>query len=240
MANINFFYPRPQKGAALGPERRRRQHRRRRASSSACRSSSAVPGSSGWSGQRAVGSTCSAPATCTPRWPSSRRSRRTSSWTTCTRRHVQRRASSCGRAQAAHLDHVVPLHRHLRLVHRLLRRDAAADQAQLLGPRRRHRSAPASTSPTSRSSAPLVGSVTRPFGGWLADKYGGARVTLGTFAGMVVFTLAVLVTLAQLTPNPTADPAIASDNQSLVPVVPRLLPAASSPRPASATARRTG
>ena len=29
----------------------------------------------------------------------------------------------------------------------------------------------------------------------------------------------------QLTPNPTADPAIATDNQSLVPVVPRLLPA---------------
>jgi NNP family nitrate/nitrite transporter-like MFS transporter len=62
-----------------------------------------------------------------------------------------------------------------------------------------------------------IGSVTRPFGGWLADKYGGARVTLGAFAGMVVFTLAVLATLMQLTPNPTADPSIASDNQSLFP-----------------------
>jgi NNP family nitrate/nitrite transporter-like MFS transporter len=62
-----------------------------------------------------------------------------------------------------------------------------------------------------------IGSVTRPFGGWLADKYGGAKVTLGAFSGMVVFTLAVLVTLMQLTPNPTADPAIASDNQSLFP-----------------------
>ncbi len=63
----------------------------------------------------------------------------------------------------------------------------------------------------------LVGSVTRPVGGWLADKYGGARVTLGAFGAMVVFTLLVLWTLTQLTPNPTADPAIATDNQSWFP-----------------------
>ncbi|WP_101523602.1 MFS transporter [Nocardioides houyundeii] len=59
-----------------------------------------------------------------------------------------------------------------------------------------------------------VGSITRPFGGWLADRLGGARVTLAAFAGLVVFTLAVLWTLTQLTPNPTADPAIALDNKS--------------------------
>ena len=63
----------------------------------------------------------------------------------------------------------------------------------------------------------LVGSATRPFGGWLADRLGGAKVTLGAFAAMVVFTLAVLWTLMQLTPNPTADPAIASANQSWFP-----------------------
>jgi MFS transporter, NNP family, nitrate/nitrite transporter len=63
----------------------------------------------------------------------------------------------------------------------------------------------------------LVGSATRPFGGWLADKYGGARVTLGAFAGMIVATLAVLWTLTQLTPNPTQSPAIADDNQSWFP-----------------------
>ena len=63
----------------------------------------------------------------------------------------------------------------------------------------------------------LVGSATRPFGGWLADRVGGARVTLGAFGAMVVFTLAVLWTLMQLTPNPTADPAIASANQSWFP-----------------------
>ena len=94
-----------------------------------------------------------------------------------------------GGAQAAHLDHGVPLHRHLRLVHRLLRRDAAADQAQLLGARAgaaRHRHLLRLLRvPRRRRSA----RVTRPFGGWLADKYGGAKVTLGAFAGMVVFTL---------------------------------------------------
>ena len=70
----------------------------------------------------------------------------------------------------------------------------------------------------------LVGSATRPLGGWLADRFGGARVTLGAFGAMVVFTLAVLWTLTQLTPNPTADPAIAAGQPVVVPVVPGLLP----------------
>ncbi len=35
----------------------------------------------------------------------------------------------------------------------------------------------------------LVGSISRPFGGWLADRFGGARVTLAVFAGMVGATL---------------------------------------------------
>ncbi|CAN5402925.1 MFS transporter [soil metagenome] len=48
----------------------------------------------------------------------------------------------------------------------------------------------------------LVGSITRPFGGWLADKYGGARVTFCTFAAMIAGTLTVLYTLTQLTPVP--------------------------------------
>ncbi|MDP2772873.1 MAG: MFS transporter [Nocardioides sp.] len=64
----------------------------------------------------------------------------------------------------------------------------------------------------------LVGSVTRPVGGWLADKYGGAKVTLGAFGAMVVFTLAVLWTLMQLTANPSKDPGIATDNQSWFPL----------------------
>ncbi len=63
----------------------------------------------------------------------------------------------------------------------------------------------------------LVGSVSRPVGGLLADKYGGARVTLCTFIAMIAGTLTVLWTLAQLTPNPTKDPAIATDNQSWFP-----------------------
>jgi len=34
----------------------------------------------------------------------------------------------------------------------------------------------------------LIGSVSRPFGGWLSDRVGGARVTLMCFAGMGAFT----------------------------------------------------
>ncbi len=63
----------------------------------------------------------------------------------------------------------------------------------------------------------LVGSATRPLGGWLADRVGGAKVTLGAFVAMIGFTLAVLLTLLQLTPNPAADPAIARANQAWFP-----------------------
>jgi NNP family nitrate/nitrite transporter-like MFS transporter len=52
----------------------------------------------------------------------------------------------------------------------------------------------------------LVGSVARPFGGWLADKCGGARVTLGAFVAMIAGTLGVLYTLLQLDTVPTAPP----------------------------------
>jgi NNP family nitrate/nitrite transporter-like MFS transporter len=52
----------------------------------------------------------------------------------------------------------------------------------------------------------LVGSVARPFGGWLADRLGGAKVTLGAFAAMILGTLAVLFTLTQLTPVPKPAP----------------------------------
>ncbi|WP_205473186.1 MFS transporter [Nocardioides sp. SYSU D00038] len=62
-----------------------------------------------------------------------------------------------------------------------------------------------------------IGSLTRPLGGWLADRYGGARVTLAAFSAMTVFTLAVLWTLTRLTPNPGAEPAVALDNQAWFP-----------------------
>src|SRR4051812_13164435 len=38
----------------------------------------------------------------------------------------------------------------------------------------------------------LVGSVARPAGGWVADRVGGARVTLGCFAGMAAATLVAI------------------------------------------------
>ena len=50
----------------------------------------------------------------------------------------------------------------------------------------------------------LVGSMARPLGGHLADKYGGARVTLAAFAGLVVGTLGIVATLTQLQPLPPA------------------------------------
>jgi NNP family nitrate/nitrite transporter-like MFS transporter len=53
----------------------------------------------------------------------------------------------------------------------------------------------------------LVGSIARPFGGWLADKYGGARITLYSFVGMIVGTLGVLFTLSRLDTVPAPDPA---------------------------------
>jgi NNP family nitrate/nitrite transporter-like MFS transporter len=39
---------------------------------------------------------------------------------------------------------------------------------------------------------PLVGAVVRPFGGWLADKLGGARVTFWNFIAMALGVVAVL------------------------------------------------
>ena len=51
----------------------------------------------------------------------------------------------------------------------------------------------------------LVGSIARPFGGWLADKYGGARVTLWTFVAMIAGTLGVIYTLTLLVAVPAPD-----------------------------------
>ncbi len=42
---------------------------------------------------------------------------------------------------------------------------------------------------------PLVGAVVRPFGGWLADKLGGARVTLWNFVVMAIAVMGVTVFL---------------------------------------------
>ncbi len=40
---------------------------------------------------------------------------------------------------------------------------------------------------------PLLGSLTRPLGGWVSDKLGGARVTLYTFIGMIAAVFGVLL-----------------------------------------------
>ncbi|MFJ4831428.1 nitrate/nitrite transporter [Streptomyces sp. NPDC088747] len=40
---------------------------------------------------------------------------------------------------------------------------------------------------------PLLGSLIRPVGGWLADRYGGARITLWNFVGMAAATTVIVV-----------------------------------------------
>jgi NNP family nitrate/nitrite transporter-like MFS transporter len=62
----------------------------------------------------------------------------------------------------------------------------------------------------------LVGSMARPLGGYLADRFGGAKVTLFAFGGMVLGTLGVLFTLGLLKtlpppPTPEALAAIKAD-----------------------------
>ncbi|MCZ7414513.1 MFS transporter [Streptomyces sp. WMMC897] len=44
---------------------------------------------------------------------------------------------------------------------------------------------------------PLLGSLIRPLGGWLADRYGGARITLWNFAAMGLATAVILVASVQ-------------------------------------------
>lgn len=43
----------------------------------------------------------------------------------------------------------------------------------------------------------LIGSATRPFGGWLADRFGGGRITQWNFAGLAIGTVGVMVSVAQ-------------------------------------------
>ena len=70
----------------------------------------------------------------------------------------------------------------------------------------------------------LVGSLTRPFGGWLADRFGGAKVTLGAFVAMIVFTLLVLWTRHPADAEPDRRRGDRDRQQVVVPVVPGLLP----------------
>lgn len=46
---------------------------------------------------------------------------------------------------------------------------------------------------------PLVGSLSRPLGGWLSDRVGGARITFATFTGMMFAVLGVMFFLTHKT-----------------------------------------
>ncbi|MGH3913346.1 MAG: nitrate/nitrite transporter [Pseudonocardiaceae bacterium] len=45
---------------------------------------------------------------------------------------------------------------------------------------------------------PLIGSLIRPVGGWMADRFGGAKVSMATFFGMAAATGLVLMASAQM------------------------------------------
>ena len=152
--------------------------------------------------------------------------------------HVEAARAAARAAAAPHLGDVVPLHRHVRVVHRLLRGDAAADQAELLGagagapghrdllrllrvPRRRHRL----SDPAARR---LAGRPVRRRAGHAGGVRGDDRLHAGRAGDG-----------PQLTPNPAADPAIATATSRCSPGS-WASSSASSPPPASATARRTG
>jgi NNP family nitrate/nitrite transporter-like MFS transporter len=53
---------------------------------------------------------------------------------------------------------------------------------------------------------PLLGALARPLGGWLADRLGGARVTLWSFAALIAGVLVVLASL----PGPVAVATVAA------------------------------
>jgi NNP family nitrate/nitrite transporter-like MFS transporter len=55
---------------------------------------------------------------------------------------------------------------------------------------------PEHVAPWFAAVGPIVGSLIRPVGGWLSDKFGGARVTFWTFAVMIGAVAAVLYFLA--------------------------------------------
>nr|AQT39276.1 NarK2 [Streptomyces sp.] len=44
---------------------------------------------------------------------------------------------------------------------------------------------------------PLLGSLIRPVGGWLADRYGGAKITLWNFVGMIAATGVIVIASMQ-------------------------------------------
>jgi MFS transporter, NNP family, nitrate/nitrite transporter len=44
---------------------------------------------------------------------------------------------------------------------------------------------------------PLIGSLVRPIGGWMADRFGGAKVTFSTFLGMALATGVVIMASEQ-------------------------------------------
>lgn len=59
---------------------------------------------------------------------------------------------------------------------------------------------------------PVLGSLSRPVGGWLSDRFGGGRVTLYTFAAMIAAAawLVAASSIDDATPGPASGPVLAA------------------------------
>ena len=95
---------------------------------------------------------------------------------------------------SAAVAHVAALHRHLRLVHRLLRRLPEAHRRPV--PRLQRTSRVGSATLSLAFLGALVGSLARPFGGRLADRFGGSAITIAAFVVMALGALAVIADAA--------------------------------------------
>ena len=154
MANISFFYPERQEGLRARAQRRRRQPRRRRSTQLLVPLVIivGVPAAAVKLPEHEVHLAYAGPDVDAVH-RRRRASARGCTWTASRRRSPTRRSYVAALRARPDVDHVDPLHRHVRLVHRLLVRAAAGDQEHVPGvPRRATRSSPP-TSPASASSA---------------------------------------------------------------------------------------
>ncbi|MEQ0645830.1 nitrate/nitrite transporter [Mycobacterium tuberculosis] len=91
-----------------------------------------------------------------------------------------------GRCQPPHVGDLV--HRHFRLVHRVLFRIRSGAADQLHRQRSEHGAGSSLHAAQIAFLGPLLGSLSRIYGGKLADRIGGGRVTLAAFCAMPLAT----------------------------------------------------
>ncbi len=183
MANITFFYPAAQKGYALGLNAARRQPRRLgravRRSDRHHRRRRRHPQPAGRGSRLGAAH-------------HRRDGRRVLPHGQPLQRQGRHHGIPCRTQRAAPVDHGRPLHRYLRLVHRLRRRLPEAPRRHV--PRLQGIAIGTATVTLAFLGA-LIGSLARPYGGKLADRFGGTVITMGAFTVMGLGILGVILTL---------------------------------------------